>query len=38
MFDGRYGGRVALKGTVGDINSVFVTSHLESGTGVSDFV
>lgn len=38
MFGGRAGGRVAIKATVEAYNITVVSSHLESGTGFSDFV
>jgi len=38
MFGGRAGGRVAIKATIEDFEATFVSSHLESGTGFSDFL
>jgi len=38
MFSGRVGGRVAIKATLADFGVTFISSHLESGTGATDFL
>lgn len=38
MFGGRAGARVAIKASISSYNITIVSTHLESGTGVLDFV
>lgn len=38
MFSGRAGSRVAIKATIEAYNMIIISSHLESGTGLSDFI